>query len=99
MENNKANYFAIALAEKKQLTTDFTQETLELIYHGEFASRQFRLYILQASLLLEEKANAIGQRYGRLNLRAKIKLHIDQQKSEHSCLNIVIWQGFQHIKD
>lgn len=68
VKNNKANYFAMALVEEKQLTTNFALETLELIYHGEFASCQFRLYILQAPLLLAEKANAIGQRYGRLNL-------------------------------
>ncbi len=77
---------------------DLARETTELLQHQEFAPRRFRLDTLRAPPLLAETADAIGMRYGRLNLRAKTKLHVDQMKCEIKRLDVLVQQGCKRIK-
>ncbi len=77
---------------------DLARETTELLQHQEFALRRFRLDTLRAPPLLTETANAIGMQYGRLNLRVKTKLHVDQMKCEIKRLDVLVQQGCNRIK-
>ncbi|WP_375449249.1 hypothetical protein [uncultured Nostoc sp.] len=96
--NNKVNYVAASAVEEKELTLDLAREITELLQHQEFAPRRFCLDTLHPPPLLTETADAIGMRYGRLNLWAKIKLHIDQMKCEIKRLAIFVQQGYNRIK-
>ncbi len=96
--NNEANYVTASAVEEKELTADLAQETMELLQHQEFTPRRFRLDTLRVPPLLAETADAIGMRYGRLNLRAKTKLHMDQMKCEIKRLDVLVQQGCNRIK-
>ena len=96
--NNKANYVAASAVEEKELTADLAWKTTELLQHQEFALRRFRLDTLRPPPLLAETADAIGMRYGCLNLWAKTKLHLDQMKCKINRLAILVQQGCNRIK-
>ncbi len=96
--NNEANYVVALAAEEKELTADLARETTELLQHQVFALRRFRLDTLRAPPLLAKTADAIGMRYGCLNLRAKTKLHVDQMKCEIKRLDVLVQQGCNRIK-
>ncbi len=96
--NNEGNHVVASAAEEKELTADLARETTELLQHQEFALRRFRLDTLRAPPLLAETADAIGMRYGCLNLQAKTKLHVDQIKCEIKRLDVLVQQGCKRIK-
>ncbi len=66
--NIEANYVATSVVEEKKLMADLAWETMELLQHQEFASKQFHLDTLCASPLLAEIADVIGMGYSHLNL-------------------------------
>lgn len=95
---NKASYTAAAVTEEKELIANFAWETTELLCYKNFASKKFRLDTPQALPLLPETANAIELWYGRLNIRAKIKFHVDQIQVKRSRLRILVQQSCCQIK-
>lgn len=60
---------------------------------------EYRLDTLRAPPLKPDVANAIGVRYGRLPLKAKTKLHMDQMQVEIRRLNLLVAQGLGRVSD
>lgn len=61
--NNKANYTAVAIVDKKILIANITFKTMELVCYKEFVSGRFWLDILQAPSLFIKTSNVMRGRY------------------------------------
>lgn len=96
---NEAKYEEVARAEETEITKQRARETVELLRVQEFAPCGFKLDCMRAPVLKPDVADAVGLRYGRLSMRAKIKFHIDQMTVELERLRLLVSQGCRRIHE
>lgn len=96
---NEGAYTAAVEHEERQYTHELALDTVNLMRDQEFAPTGYRLDILRPPPLKPEVADEIGLRYGRVPMKAKTKLHLDQMKIEIRRLNILVAQGCRRVSE
>lgn len=86
-----------AYKKEKAILKEWAKKTVELLRSAEFLLQEFKLDCQRTPPMIAEVADAIGQKYGRLSMRAKTIFHAKQLKVKITRLKILTSHSCHHI--
>lgn len=84
---------------EKAILKERVKEMVELLWGIEFPSQGFKLDCQHAPPMVAEVVDAIGQKYGKLSMRAKTKFHAEQLKVEIAYLKMLTSYSCRRINE